>query len=209
MSSCQYPLVKRTKTLLLSTLKFVFKKSRPLSTHLHSPKAMGMCTIAKNKEINIGMLKDRLSHSPSLPHPDTKWPKTFKMPFDTRENSLVAMKAIYKLGITVQDVVNNSCPGLLIPFYEMVVRFLTTKSQHSLKSFGVLFWGVLLLVCHSIAGAHLGATESVFLGGLGCSMGRTHHLPSPSCCCRCVGFPSPTRPYCQRWDTRQLAWLPR
>lgn len=69
------------------------------------------------------------------------------------------MKAIYKLGITVQDLVNNSCSGLLIPFYEMLIIFLTTKSQHSLKSFGVLFWGVLLLNCHSIAGAHLGTTN--------------------------------------------------
>lgn len=56
-----------------------------------------------------------------------------------QENSLVAMKAIYKLGITVQDLVNNYSSGLLIPFYEMVIMFLTMKSQHSLKSFGVLF----------------------------------------------------------------------
>lgn len=85
MSFNQYPLVRLTKILLLSLLKSVFKKSRPLSTHLHSPKVVSMCTIVKNKEINIGILKDRLSHSLPLPHPGTKWPKTFKMPFATRE----------------------------------------------------------------------------------------------------------------------------
>lgn len=51
----------------------------------------------------------------------------------------MAMKAIYKLGMIAQGLLNGYCSGLLIPFYEMVIIFLTMKNQHGLESFGVLF----------------------------------------------------------------------
>lgn len=36
---------------------------------------------------------------------------------------LIVMKDIYKLGITVQDPVNNDSSGLPISFYETVVSY--------------------------------------------------------------------------------------
>lgn len=56
--------------MLLSTLKFVIKTSRPLSTHLHSPKVIGTGTAVKqrNKYWNI---KGQAPRPPPLPHPGT------------------------------------------------------------------------------------------------------------------------------------------
>lgn len=92
------------------------------------------------------------------------------------------MNVIYKVGMTVQDLVNNCCSGLPIPFYEILTIFLTAKCQHSLKSSGVLFCGVYQIATISQGLILELQTERMCLfGGLRRSVEQNDRFPSQSC----------------------------
>lgn len=114
VSFYQNPLVRLTKILLLSIFKFILKKSRPLSTHFHSPEVTDTLTIGKNNQINIWTLIDRLP----IPHLFSILPlsgqKLFKRHL-IQEILLVLRKAIYKLELLCRTWVTITALGYQFP----------------------------------------------------------------------------------------------
>lgn len=82
VSFYQCPLVKTNKNIVV-IFKFVLQRSSTLSTHSHGSKVIDTCIIVKNNQTNKYLNNKRQApYSLLLPHPNTKWPKTFQMPFD-------------------------------------------------------------------------------------------------------------------------------
>lgn len=99
----------------------------------------------------------------------------------------VVKKVIYKLGMTVQDLVNDYCSGLPASLYEIF----NISYDDTPASFTKLWSSCLrrTLNCHNVTGAHLGArNRTCLLGELGCSTEQNDHLPPHACWP--LGFPS-------------------